>query len=298
MSDRIKTPVVLALGYFDSVHKGHQKVIKTARRLAREKGAKLVVATFGGNLKALVLGVDEKVVYTAFEREKLYRSLGVDQVYFAPTDKEFLSMSGVEFLDMLNQKYDVLGYVSGEDYRFGKLGSCSVKDVQAYAESKGQTCLTVALETLLGEKISTTLVKKKLADGDVKGAKQMLGRAYSVTGVVFEDRKVGKTIGFPTVNVKLDKRKHLLKDGVYFGHVEVFGKIHKAIINYGARPTFDLTEKLVEAHILDFDGELYGMELTLYFDDFMREIIKFDSEESLKEQLEKDLNMAKEKDYD
>ena len=298
MSDKIKLPAVLALGYFDSVHKGHQKVIKTAKRLAEEKKATLVVVTFGGNLKALISNSPEKVVYTAAEREKLYRTLGVDQVYFAPTDKEFLSMSGFEFLDMLNLKYDVLGYVSGEDYRFGKRGACTVKDVKKYADSKGQECVIVPLELQSGEKISTTAVKEKLSRGDVMSAKTALGRAYSVTGVVFEDRKVGKTIGFPTVNIKLDYRKHHLKDGVYFGHVEVFGKTYKAIINYGARPTFDLSEKLVEAHLVDFDGELYGMELTLYFDDFMRDIIKFDGKESLKKQLEEDLKTAREKDYD
>ena len=136
MSDKIKLPVVLALGYFDSVHKGHQKVINTAREIADRKNANLVVVTFGGNLKALILGDREKVVYTATEREKLYRALKVDHVYFAPTDKEFLSMSGSEFLDMLNAKYDVLCYVSGEDYRFGRFGACTVSDVKNYADNK------------------------------------------------------------------------------------------------------------------------------------------------------------------
>jgi len=298
MSDKIKLPVVLALGYFDSVHKGHQKVINTAREIADKKNANLVVVTFGGNLKALILGDREKVVYTATEREKLYRALGVDHVYFAPTDKEFLSMSGSEFLDMLNAKYDVLCYVSGEDYRFGRSGACTVSDVKNYADNNGQESVIVPLELLSNEKISTTAVKQMLSEGDVTRAKTALGRAYSVTGVVFEDRKVGKTLGFPTVNIKLDHRKHHLKDGVYFGHVEVFGKTYKAIINYGARPTFNLNEKLVEAHLVDFDGELYGMELTLYFDDFMRDIIKFNDKEQLKEQLEKDLKTAKEKNYD
>jgi riboflavin kinase/FMN adenylyltransferase len=298
MSDKTNYPVVLALGYFDSVHKGHKKVIDSAKERADKIGAKLVVVTFGGNLKALTSNAKEKVVYTATEREKLYRDLGVDEVYFAPTDKEFLAMSGVEFLDLLNAKYQVDSYFSGEDYRFGKSGVCTVNDLSTYAENKGQGCFIVQLMTFDGEKISTTAVKERLTNGDLKGANYMLGRPYSVTGVVFEDRKVGKTLGFPTVNLKLDKRKHHIKDGVYFGRTEVFGKTYKAIINYGARPTFDLTEKLVEAHLVDFDGELYGMELTLYFDDYMRDIIKFSNAEELKEQLKIDLKIAKEKNYD
>ena len=119
-----------------------------------------------------------------------------------------------------------------------------------------------------------------------------------MSGVVFEDRKVGRKIGFPTTNIRLEFEKERLPDGVYLGGVEFDNKRYKAIVNYGARPTYDLDNKLVEAHIIDFEGNLYGQEITLYFDKYMREIQKFTNIESLKRQLKQDLDAVKGGKYD
>ena len=120
-----------------------------------------------------------------------------------------------------------------------------------------------------------------------------MGRQYSVTGEVFEDRKVGTTLGFPTVNIKIDDQKHRLKSGVYAGKITVDGNEYKAVINYGARPTFGLDASLIEAHLIGFSGQLYGRELKVRFDDFLRDVKKFDSVEQLKLQIEKDLERVK-----
>ena len=298
MSDKIKVPSVIALGYFDSVHLGHKKVIESAIDIAKEYGAQTVVFTFKGNLKAAVGGGDEKAVFSAKEREQFIKELGVDEIYFAPVDLNFLSMGKLAFLNLLNRKYDIKCYVSGNDYRFGRFGQGSVQDIIRYAKKNGQDYKIVETFNLDAEKVSTTAVKKLLDEGNVKGVNALLGRAYSISGAVFEDRGVGHKIGFPTVNVKIDKDKHRLKDGVYAGRISLDGKIYKTIINYGARPTFDLSEKLLEAHIIDFCGELYGKEITLQFDGFIRDIKKFDDQEQLKSQLEKDLAEVKEGKYD
>ncbi|MBR1968513.1 MAG: riboflavin kinase, partial [Clostridia bacterium] len=123
-------------------------------------------------------------------------------------------------------------------------------------------------------------------------------RNYSVTGKVFKDREVGSTIGFPTANIKLESDKFCIKDGVYAGITEIDGKVYKAIINYGARPTFNLKDKLIEAHIDGFDGNLYGREITLEFTSRIRDVKKFNGEEDLKAQLEKDLKGLKDGIYD
>lgn len=293
MSDKVLKRAVIALGYFDSVHRGHKKVIERAKEEAEKLGAITVVFTFEGNLKALLGDGKDKVVYTAKEREKFIKNLGADEIYFAPVDFGFLSTGKLAFLNMLNRAYDIVCYVSGEDYRFGKFGKGNVDDIKRYAGEKGQGAIVVETLNDSGEKISTTAIKRFLSKGDIEGANRLLGREYSVDGEVFEDRKVGSTIGFPTVNIKIGKDKHRLKDGVYAGKTEIDGKEYKAIINYGARPTFNLDEKLIEAHIVDFSGVLYGKTLTIRFDRYMRDIVKFNDSLELKKQLQKDLAEVK-----
>lgn len=298
MSDKEKVPTVIALGYFDSVHLGHKKVIESAINKAKELGAKTVVFTFHGNLKAAIGSGDEKTVFSAKEREEFIKSLGVDEIYFAPVDMNFLSMGKLAFLNLLNRKYNIKCYVSGNDYHFGKFGKGGVDDIKSYAQKHGQDYIVVDTFNLDGQKVSTTAIKQLLDSGDVSAAAALLGRAYTVCGTVFEDRKVGQKLGFPTANVKIDKDKHRLKDGVYSGTINLDGKTYKTVINYGARPTFDLTEKLLEAHVIDFNGQLYGKEITLSFDRYLRDIKKFGSQEELKKQLELDIAETKGENYD
>ncbi len=289
---------VIALGYFDSVHTGHRKVMQQAREIANKSNSNLVVFTFKGNLKASLKTQEEKCVYTPIERQNIINELGVNEVFFAPVTKEFLSLDRREFLDLINQKYDICCYVSGEDYRFGYKGLGDKEYLSEYAKSRNQDYFVCQTQYCGAEKISTTRIKDLLTQGKVKDANQMLGRSYSVTGRVFEDRKVGRKLGFPTVNIALDRDKFQLLDGVYKGSVIIDKKQYRAIINYGARPTYDLGNKLIEAHIIDFNGDLYGQEITLYFEDYMRKIQKFSSEEALKVQLQCDLKNAKEKSSD
>ncbi len=298
MSDNVKKPTVMALGYFDSVHEGHKKVIKTAKEFADKNGYTLTVFTFKGNLKGLLNGDGEKSVYLPKEREKFLFDLGADEIYFAPVDFNFLSTAKLAFLNKLNKKYNIKCYVSGADYRFGKFGKGDITDLKRYAENNNQAQIVVDTFTLDGQKVSTTAIKKFLVSGDIKKANVFLGRNYSVTGKVFKDREVGSTIGFPTANIKLESDKFCIKDGVYAGFTEIGGKVYKAIINYGARPTFNLKDKLIEAHIDGFDGNLYGQEITLEFTSRIRDVKKFNGEADLKEQLEKDLKGLKDGIYD
>ncbi len=292
MSDK-KTTVVLALGYFDSVHRGHKKVIETAKEQADLHGAKTVVFTFKGNLRAVVLNKEEKQVFTTRERSEFMYQAGVDEIFFAPTSRSFLSMGKLAFLNLLNRKYNVICYVCGEDYRFGKLGGGDVEYLKKYAKKKNQTVKIVETEKNLGERISTTAVKKMLKEGDLVGIKKYLGRDYSVSGVVFKDRKVGRKIGFPTINIQIEIDKQCIKDGVYTGYCIIDGKNYRAVINCGTRPTYLLSEKLLEAHIIDYQGDLYGKYMTVYFDRYLRDIKKFENEESLKKQLKIDVELSR-----
>lgn len=298
MLDKNLQPTVIALGYFDSVHLGHQNLIKLAKEYAEKNGCTLTVFTFLGDVKAKLNLTDDKSVYLPCEREQFIRDLGADNIYFAPITKTFLSTGKLAFLNGLNKKFNIKCYFSGKDYTFGAKGKGDVKYLTEYAKKHGQNHVVVDTFTYLGEKISTTRVKSALAGGDLVLANKLLGRNYSVSGTVVSDRQVGKKIGFPTANVLCNDEKFMLKNGVYSGKVKIDDKIYTAIINYGSRPTYQLNNKVIEAHIIDFSGDIYGRNITIEFVDFMREILKFDSEQSLKEQLKKDLLKIKGEKYD
>ena len=287
MSDR-KT--VIALGYFDGVHKGHNAVLTIAKDRAERENSRAAVFTFGGNLRGTLSG--GKCVFTAKERARLLKEKGFDEVFSAPVTEKFLSFSPERFLDFLNKKFRVSGYVCGEDYRFGKGGSGDVGFLKEYAEKRGQFVEVCPAVIIKGEKVSATLIKKRLSVGDVKGANELLSTDYFITGKVKRDRKVGRKLGFPTVNIYVDADKCELKNGVYVGYSVINGVKYTAIINYGSRPTFNLNEKLLEAHLIGFSGSLYGKKLRISFTRYLRDIFTFNNEEELKEQLRKDAENA------
>lgn len=296
MSDN-KKRAVIALGFFDGVHLGHQKVLKSAIRLAKELNAKAVAFTFNGNLKS-VFKDGEKNIYGVNERISALISVGIDEIISAPLTTEFLSLSAQEFLGWLDDKYEVVGYVSGDDYRFGKGGKGDANYLKNYAEKTGKKVITESGVMVNGKRVSSTLIKGYLAEGNIKIANELLGKPYFVKGEVFKDREVGKTLGFPTVNIKISTETITLKDGVYAGKAIIDNKLYRAIINYGARPTFNLTEKLLEAHFIGFNGNLYGKEIEISFTDFIRPIIKFNDKEELIAQLKKDTKETGEGIYD
>ena len=298
MLDNVNKSTVIALGYFDSVHLGHQKLIKSAKEYADANGCTLTVFTFKGNLKAMLGLEQDKCVYLAKERQLLLKELGADEIYFAPISKTFLATGKLAFLNKLNKKYNIKAYFTGDDYTFGAFGKGNIEYLTEYAKSHNQKHVIVDTFTYMQDKVSTTLVKKALVKGDIKGANALLGRNYSITSKVIKDRKVGTKIGFPTANLLIENDKIQLKEGVYAGKIKVLDKEYLAIINYGARPTFDLNEKLVEAHLIDFNGNLYGKTLTIVFKNFIRDIIKFDSVEGLVNQLKIDLQSVKDGKYD
>ena len=288
MSD--KTKCVIALGYFDGVHLGHKKVIQTARKIADESGAKLLVFSFGGNLRSKLKCGEGTFIFDKEERKRIYLSLKADEVLFAPVNATFLSKGKRAFLNFINKRYNICHYVCGKDYRFGKLGKGNVADIIKYAkEKKQQVEIVVEIDNV---RVSSTLVKEYLKKGEIKKANKILSEDYSITAKVVSGRKMGKILGFPTANFNLEEARHKLKLGFYSGRVIIEKKEYKTIINYGNCPTFNQDNVLVETHILGYEGNLYGKKLTVYFTDYLREIQKFSSKEELLAQIQKDKENA------
>ena len=205
MSD--KKSAVVALGYFDGVHKGHVAVIKTARGIADKQNRLLVVASFGGNLRAALGDGEESYIFGKEERKKLFLSLGADETLFFPTDREFLSKTGEEFLDYLNGIYDISEYVCGEDYRFGISGACDVAFLKKYAEVRGQGVSVAKTLSFGGEKISASLIKRLLLSGRIREANELLYSPFSVSGKVIKGRGEGRVLG-PLILRSIPKKPH------------------------------------------------------------------------------------------
>lgn len=283
-------PVVLCLGFFDCMHAGHLRLLETAQRLAANSGAELALFTFGNNHFS-TLNRPTKLIYTFDERLYLYRSLGVKVVVSACFDKEFMSLTGNEFLSRLSQNFDLRGVVCGRDFTCGSDLSSS----DAVAKFFAGICPVRSVRLVknaLGKKISSTLVRHLLSEGKMQRANRYLSQPFFFIGTVTHGRHVGQSLGFPTANVDIPCDK-LAPMGVYSGLVQTDGATYKAIVNVGGTPTFGVETQRVEAHLLDFCGDLYGKTVKVSLLKYLRPIKKFDSESDLKQQLQRDISCVK-----
>lgn len=276
-------PCVLLLGYFDGVHVGHRALIARAKALSAEYGCETGITTF----------YDAKAggqIYLFEERLSLFEKSGIDFVCAAHFDEAFRKISGGDFLETLAGSVGVCAFVCGEDYTFGNGAACGVKELEAFCARKGIRLLAGKLVKENGEKAAATRAKKLLDEGDVVSLAKLLGEPYFIKGKVStEGRHIGRRIGFPTANLHLAPGKYPLKCGVYAVTVHIGGKSYRGIANYGARPTFGDERVVLEVYADGYAGDLYGKEITVCFDFYLREIRKFSSGEELSRQLKCDL---------
>ena len=302
---------VAATGFFDGVHLGHRAVIETLLRTARERSEQSLILTFWPHPRTVLRGGsrDLRLLTSLDEKIALLKGLGVDRIEVLPFTRDFSAMTAREYLELLRRDYDVTSIVLGYDNRFGSDG-LSTEQIGELAQgmfispevvSPQQICATLGTirggtaiavgssdsETICrgdttSANISSTKIRKALGAGDVKLAAQMLGYEYSLSGVVVSGNMMGRTIGFPTANMKLrEPLKCLPAVGAYLSRVEVEGQQLWGMTN------IDHNEK-IETNIFDFSDEIYGLDLKVTFIDKLRDEIRFNSFEELKSQLEKD----------
>lgn len=280
---KLNEPIVLCLGYFGCMHRGHVALLERAKLRAVECQAKVALFTFSNN-HLRVLGKDCKVLYTFEERQAIYRSLGADYLLAAEFTDGFRKVSGTEFVNQL-KKYNLKGVVCGFDYTCGsnRLGSADLQ------KALFGVCQVDVVEPVCwqGNKVSTTLIRSLLAEDKLALANGLLSESFFLTGEVVDGRKVGSKIGFPTANLQIDADK-LLPVGVFGGLVNVGGICYKCIVNIGDKPTFGVASSTVEAHIIGFDGNLYGQTLKISLTKFLRGITKFADGKELARQLQTD----------
>ena len=278
---------IFALGFFDGVHLGHQALLHACHQLAIQQGAVPCAVTFDMLPGAVLLNTQSNMLNTAQDRRMLLHQFGMEEVLLLKADRQTLSMSWTAFLEMLIADRAV-GFVCGYDFRFGHKGEGTAEKLSAFAQEQGLACIIVPEQTMDGEKISSTRIRALLEQGDVENANRLLGHPYVLTGTVVSGQKLGRTIGIPTANLELPEELVKPAFGVYACKAWADGNYYTAVTNIGTRPTVDGQGVTIEPWILDFDGDLYGKEITLEFHKFLRPEQKFANLDELKAQIQTD----------
>jgi riboflavin kinase / FMN adenylyltransferase len=308
------TPTAVALGKFDGVHRGHQRVIAPILQQAnrdKESNANYIystVVTFYPHPQEFFTGIPHALLTPVDEKAQQLRSLGIEQLVLLPFGKELAALTPEEFVEqILVQQLQCQQISVGEDFCFGKKRSGTAKHLQFLAAKYNIPVTIVPIQTHTGEesvtstleeaRISTSLIRQHLANGNIELANQLLGRPYTLIGFVVQGQQIGRTINFPTANLQLPKEKFLPRQGVYAVRVcieENQTDTIDGVMNIGDRPTVNGTHLTVEVHLLDWVGDLYGKNLTVQLVKFLRSEQKFSSLEELKTQIKLDCIAAKE----
>lgn len=284
----------IALGSFDGLHKGHMTLINRVVDEALLNDCKSLVYTFY-NHPFTVAAPDRtpKLIMDNEQKLHILRTAGVDIVAMIDFTYEYMQTSAEEFIDILLERYNAKGLVVGFNYKYGFQNLGNVDTLSEMARNKGFELIIMETAVDEGGLISSTRIRKLIEAGHIGDANKLLVEPFMLRGRVVGGRNKGKLIGFPTANMSLDDTILLPKEGVYYTNLELDGVIYRSITSVGDNPTIaDGNAVTVETYILDFDREIYGVEIKVYFLEWMREMIKFTSMEELKDQMRKDKNYA------
>jgi len=296
---------VVTIGVFDGVHRGHQRIIGRAVDAARGLGQPSVVITFDPHPSEVIRpGSHPFLLCTAPRRAELLAGLGADVVCMMPFTREFSQLTPEEFVrSVLVDRLHTALVAVGENFRFGHRAAGDVALLAELGDKYDFTAEGVPLLADGGVRISSSLIRQKLADGDVTGAAADLGRPHRVEGVVVPGHRRGRALGFPTANLETFPHTAIPADGVYAGWLSVLGEQEgqeyeearwPAAISVGANPTFDGRERVVEAYALDRDDlELYGVHVGVDFAARLRGMERFSSADELAEQMRHDIDQTR-----
>ena len=283
----------VAIGKFDGIHLGHRKLLEKIIQ-QKEKGYLATVFTFDTSAAAF-FGGDDKELTTGEEKRRLFARMGMDVLIEFPLNQETAATPPDVFVEEYIIRQMKAAYIcAGMDVSFGQRGAGNYQLLQQYAAAGDYRIEIIDKVMAGGEEVSSTRVREAIRSGEMKLANEMLGTAYSLTGVVAHGRRLGRTIGMPTANLLPEKDKLLPPNGVYYSRVRYQDKVYKAISNIGCKPTVSAEMVLgVESYLYDFTEDIYGKEITVELLEFRRPEMKFADVEALKTQMEKDIQAGK-----
>lgn len=287
--------LVIAIGNFDGVHRGHRELINKVIEVANENKGNPSVLTFYPHPLTVVNPYTKiEQITPIYDKVKILEGLGIRYLYVIKFDDEFSNLSAENFIkniivDKLSAKVIVVGY----DFTFGKNKEGNIETLKRYEESFGFKVIVVPALKEDDKIISSTKIRSFLKEGLIREANTFLGRPYIIKGIVIKGRKIGKLIGFPTANLLITD--YLIpRKGVYAVYAYIGDKRYKALATIGPAPTFHIESSSFEVHILDFNNDLYGKEITIEFVERLRGIQKFKDVEGLKVQILEDIKKARE----
>ena len=262
------------------------------KELAAANKGETVLVTFDPHPRIVLNNHDGELRFISSQVRKaeLLEQFGIDNKIVIPFTKEFAQTSSEQFIhDYLVEQIGVKKLIVGYDHQFGKNREGNYEQLKSLGDSYGFEVEEISAEYINGVAISSTKIRSALKKGDVLTANKMLGYTYSIAGTVIEGNKIGRTIGFPTANIDIDDALKLIAaGGVYACTVKVGGKLYKGMGNSGTRPTVGINGLVTEVNIFDFDADIYGDDIVIYFVDRIRDEVKFDGLDALKQQLNKD----------
>ena len=284
--------LVLALGFFDSVHKGHRLLINRCKEIADELKVESAVFTFSDNLYKSI-GLDYNQIYTFEERCYIINSLNINNVLAANPNQIFIEQTADEFLCRLSSNFKIKSIICGNDFRFGKQAKGDINLLKAFCRDMNLDLVIYDLLYYNNNKVSSSNIRTLIESGRIEEANSLLGEPYFVMGNVIRGKGNGKFLGFPTENIITTNDKLKLNYGVYVTSIKVDNIVYNSLTSVGGRPTFNDDEFTIETFIIDYHNEeLYNKNVTIYFHHRIRDLIAFDSKEELSEQIKKDFCYA------
>ena len=286
----LEKETAVAIGKFDGVHIGHRRLLEEIQE-CKKKGLASCVFTFEPAPTIFFGFSDGRLLTTKEEKRLLFERMGVDILVEFPLNKKTAAMSPAAFAtEVLARQMNTRFLVAGTDLSFGAGGAGNAELLRKLGPELGFQVKTIEKVCMEGRKVSSTLVRTKVEEGEMQEAEQLLGMPYLVKGTVIKGNQIGRTIGFPTVNIQPEKDKLLPPNGVYFSQVRVGNRSYRAISNVGCKPTVSDTRVMgVESYLYQFEEDIYGAEIEVYLQKFRRPERKFDGIEALEAQLREDI---------
>ena len=286
---------IIALGFFDGIHLGHQALMERTVTRAGEQGMDPAVFTFDRSPREFITGIPIPLITTVEDRQALIRSLfPIEKIFVGVFDQTMMTMHWRDYLHMLVEKYDAGWLVAGHDFRFGHKNEGTVDLLQQECVALGLGCDIIPPVTVDGINVSSSHIRTLLERGDVETANRFLGYPFSVSGPVLHGKKLGRRLGVPTLNVHPHAGQLLPAYGVYVTRVWTENEILPSVTGVGVRPTVDQNGGVtVESHLLGVDRILYGAECRVEFLRLLREEKRFDSLYALQRQMEADIAQAR-----
>ena len=286
---------VVTSGTFDGVHRGHQVILDRLREVARATGGESVVLTYWPHPRAVVSDTTEvKLLSTIEEKTELLAQQDVDHLLVIPFTRDFSELTSEQFIQqVLVERIGTRRLVIGYDHRFGRNREGGFEHLSQNAARYGFAVEEIPRQDVDNVGVSSSKIRTALLEGNVRTATEYLGRYYNLSGVVVKGNQLGRTIGYPTANLHPPEPYKLVPaDGVYAVRVQANGQTHGGMMNIGIRPTIHGTHRTSEVNIFDFDADIYGQEITVFFIDKIRNEQRFNGIEALKAQLHEDKETA------